>query len=93
MSLSCGCDADGNYKFYTSSLRRARKEHQCRECDRIIRRGELYEHASFRHGDYIGSRNTCEKCSDLAASLAEMGFCWYEGELDNAYQEYLKELP
>ena len=91
MSLACGCDGDNFASFYQSNYRKARKPHKCAECGKKIQPGELYEYAiSVYEGDFT-ARKTCEKCSDLADSLADVGFCWPLGDLALAYKEYLDE--
>jgi hypothetical protein len=86
MSLSCGCDYEGNYG---SRPRTARKLHQCEECGQTIQPGEVYEFHTFFGSDYISNHKTCERCTDLADSMVASGFCWPFGELHELHAEYI----
>jgi hypothetical protein len=92
MSLSCGCDYyDGYASLYRATYRKARKEHVCIECHTTIKKGETYEYEiSLFEGDF-STKKTCEKCSDLAYSLMDLGFCWEAGDLAISYVEYIDE--
>lgn len=74
MSLTCACD-DGYAEFYQSTIRKARKEHLCRECGVTIKRGDMYEYQVLFYDGLFQTKKSCEKCSDLAESLADLGFC------------------
>lgn len=91
MSLACDCGDDGYAELYQSTMRKARKEHRCRECGNTIKPGEMYEYTVIVFDGDFSTKKTCEKCSDLAESLADLGFCWEEGDLATAYREYLEQ--
>ena len=90
MSLMCGCD--GNYNEFESHIfRRARIIHKCGECGKGIAIGETYEYiAQKSDGDFF-THKACEACSDLAASMIDMGFCWVYGDLAEMHSEYIAE--
>jgi hypothetical protein len=65
-----GYHAGSRYTRYNAKLVRARKEHECCSCRRIIEKGELYEssvHPIYDfHGPPIGSY-TDHRCTDCLA--------------------------
>lgn len=72
------------------ALRRARKEHECDECLRMIARGRMYyTHKNVDHGQ-ITSAKLCRTCYLTVVSQAEG--CWYlSGE--GLHLENLREKP
>lgn len=91
MSLACDCGDDGYAELYQSTMRKARKEHRCCECGNAIKPGDIYEYTVIVFEGDFSTKKTCEKCSDLAESLSDLGFCWEEGDLATAYREYLEQ--
>ena len=63
--MECSCtvetDCDEGPSFFSSRERKARKEHKCNECRRIISPGETYEYIA---GVWDGSFDTYKTCSD-----------------------------
>lgn len=51
----------------------------------------MYEYTVIVFEGGFSTKKTCEQCSDLAESLSDLGFCWEEGDLATAYQEYLEQ--
>jgi len=90
MGLACGCD-DLAPSVFNEKFVKARKEHKCCECGKDIAIGEIYEYTFGVWDGDASSYHTCEKCSDLKASLSGLGFCLVYEELHEAHQEYLSE--
>lgn len=91
MSLSCECDIADVPEFHRVKFHTARKEYKCCECGGAINPGDTYEREAMKwEGDFMENIR-CEPCSDLAASLSALGFCWDIGDLRWAHQEYLRE--
>lgn len=61
----CCCD-DNPAKVCGMVRRKARKEHECSECRRVIRRGETYEEHS---GLWDGGWETFRWCAHCAAAV------------------------
>lgn len=85
-SVDCcyGIDVGG---FSESVKRVARKYHECCECQRMIRKGELYEYIS---GCWEGSWShykVCLQCSQIAEDF--LGRCWVLGEMRSHIWECL----
>jgi len=63
-SMSCSCvdiDHDSLPSFIREQLVRARKQHYCGECRRVIEPGEEYEYV---FGVWEGESNVHKTCSD-----------------------------
>lgn len=69
----CYCDID-EPTFYLAEIRKARKLHRCRECKRLIRPGEKYEHIVGKWDGELSSVKTCGHCLNLRS--------WAEGTMD-----------
>lgn len=54
--------ADDDWVNLGSEMRRARKEHQCFECSRVIAKGEQYEVAKGKSDFGIETYKTCAHC-------------------------------
>jgi len=89
MSLMCGCDGD-RPSVYRTELRKARKQYKCGECYSVINKGDIYDYTFSVWDGSVYVDRMCEKCSDLAASLQELGYCIISGELLEAHREYLE---
>lgn len=89
--LSCECDYSDGPSVFREKIVKARKEHKCSECGGPINKGDEYEYTfGVWDGDAM-SFHTCEKCSDLRASLQALGFCTEYGNLLNEHAEYKSE--
>ena len=84
MSCMCLGEYDGDQAtVYSSSHVKARKEHKCYECRRMIAKGETYERVS---GLWEGKWETyrfCDCCSEIGLSLScgggrTFGMLWEE---------------
>ena len=75
MSESCGCiyvdTSDYSGDFQTVDIRKARKDHKCCACGRIIQPGEEYERVFGVWDADPGTFKTCNDC----LSLREAFFC------------------
>lgn len=58
----CAIDSCDPADFYTATIRRARKTHQCFECRREINPGEEYEYVTGSWDRQITSFKTCAHC-------------------------------
>jgi hypothetical protein len=60
----CMIDDESSWKIFRDATRRARKEHRCDECHRVIRVGEPYYWATGLSYEYDGweTYSTCQHC-------------------------------
>ena len=87
---SCCIDYDPP-EFFTSTMRKARKQHKCCECGGIIEYGEQYQYISGMWDGCFYTFKTCEKCEDLRDSLMDVD-CPSLGDLRECYMEYLSNI-
>lgn len=89
----CDVDFDGYNEFDCETTRKARKEHYCRECRRVIRIGQKYTHHSALYDGHISTHKTCQKCDrvEKAHTKAERSMggngSHYVGELLSTVRE------
>ena len=62
----CDVDFDGYNDFTCETKRKARKEHKCNECWRMIRKGDTYTHHSALFDGNISTHKTCARCDKIA---------------------------
>jgi hypothetical protein len=76
-------------EFYVAERRKARKEHKCSECGRIIQKGETYEYVSGKWDGNIMHYKTCADC----LSIRDAMFCegWAHSGLYDDLWDYLRE--
>jgi hypothetical protein len=82
----CGCIYVSDYdppEFYSGIMFRARKEHVCNECFRIIKPREKYERVAGKWGGNIDVYKTCIDC----LSVRDVFFC--SGWLHEGVWEYV----
>ena len=91
MVMQCYCDYDDQPSFQTTDFVKARKDHKCYECGKIIKPGEVYQRIKGMWDGHWEKFDTCEACADLRDSLNEV-WCVYLGELRGEYMEYLTEI-
>jgi len=89
MSLMCGCEEGP--EVFSARMVRARKQYKCCECCNLIPIGEVYEYIFGVWEGEVSTFHTCEKCSDLRASMTDLGFCGEFGDLLSEHKEYLAE--
>lgn len=56
--------------FSRAVIRRARKEHRCGECGRVIARGESYEYSTGGRSGEVWSNKSCLHCCEAAKWLS-----------------------
>jgi hypothetical protein len=99
MTSDCYCDYDYPPAFYSSTMRRARKEHRCYECGRLIAKGDDYEDLSAKWDDVIQRIRTCHRCIAMMRYVEAHVpcVCWEHGNiLENARDTidyYAHEAP
>jgi hypothetical protein len=62
------CDIEWDYdepQIYEKHIRKARKDHQCCECNEIIQVGQRYEHVKALWDGSFGEFKTCLICSRI----------------------------
>lgn len=60
------CFSDFEYpEFYEAKIHKARKQHKCMECFRLIEVGEQYEHVAGKWGGEFETFKTCRVCLSL----------------------------
>ena len=70
-------------------IRKARKDRQCHECFRVIRKGERYEHASVLFDGHWTTNDTCEGCLWAREWLIkECGGYLFGGVLEDLQQHH-----
>jgi hypothetical protein len=70
--MSCDCEWP---KFFTQTVRKARKNHKCCECSSPINIGDKYDYSSGKWDDFVGSYKTCLECSKLKIWLDKKTDC------------------
>lgn len=73
----CACicvDLDNTAEFSRSTILRARKEHICDECSRIIVPGEKYEYVTGKWDGEFSSFKTCSDCLSVRKSFFCAGY-------------------
>ena len=88
--MQCLCidtDYDSNLSLYQEKDRKARTQHNCCECDRIIQSGELYRLETGKWGKEFARYKTCQDC----LSLRNEFFCsWIFGQVRDLLIEELE---
>lgn len=86
MSYDCYCDYDPPAWIRTSRPK-ARKAHECTECNGPILIGEIYENVAGMWDGWISHFNTCCRCLDMRDYLTGNlpCYCWaYGGAFEDA---------
>jgi len=67
-------DYDGaKAEFYVTKMVKARKAHECLECKRKIKSGEMYERVKAKWDGQIDTICTCSTCLEIRKAF----FCTY----------------
>ena len=85
---ACECDSEAP-EFFRETWVKARKEHKCCECWKVINPGDEYQYTAGFWEGRLYTYKTCERCSDLRDALGEV-VCPVYGQLKEAYMEYLE---
>ena len=75
-AYACYCDDGDIADCVRTKMVRARREHKCCECDRVIERGEEHEHVRGLWEGYWESYRTCLGCMRLRDDLCRRGYCF-----------------
>lgn len=86
--MDCSCDFDPA-EFYSSEMRRARKQYRCEECPGHILPGEMHEYVSGKWDGYFSAFRTCQRCVDLRQWVKNNVpcLCWMHGNSDESLKE------
>ena len=96
--MDCYCDGE-RASVYVAKKKKARKQHKCNECNRVISVGEIYERVFGVWDGSVDNYKTCQRCLNLR-DYAYDNFpciCWSHGNMiDDCIEiikEYQSELP
>lgn len=80
------------WKVFVSKHRKARKEHQCCECERAILKGEIYYYAKGLMEDRWDYLHMCSHCEAASKWLMEVcrGYLFY-GVLEELEEHFFDE--
>lgn len=67
--------------FSSETILRARKQHRCSECARVIEPGQQYERAVGKSDGSVWTIKTCLTCSEIRKVFYCNGTGWYYGSL------------
>lgn len=91
--MNCSCvyvNIDGNIDTHTEKIVKARKQHTCCECDKIIEINEKYEYIKgFWEGDVVIYK-TCLDC----LSIRYVFFCdgWYYTQTKELLRDHIYDI-
>ena len=92
--MECACvyveDCYDALEFFSKTMRRARKEHKCCECRRMILPAEEYEHVSGKWEGQVETYKTCQDCLSIRREFFCEGF-FYE-QMFEYLHEHLNEI-
>lgn len=74
---------------YREAMCKARKEHKCCECRRIIQPGDMYQRAEGCWDGHFETFKTCVRCARLRDKLARKHGHWMDGPNFTELREYL----
>ena len=85
--MACYCDESAD--AWHTKQRKARKQHECYECDGTIEPGDTYTVASWCWvGEGWSSVKICEYCWHDWEYLLDQGHCVIVGELKESWREH-----
>jgi hypothetical protein len=84
------CSIDYYYQpdFYCSRMVKAKKNHTCQECDRLINIGEKYQYVSGKWGGIISTFKTCSHCVVAQEWMIKNCGYWEHGNLHDEIIEH-----
>lgn len=77
----CAVDDTDDWTFFRDSIRTARKVHECRECRRMIERGESYHYATGLFDGQWFTFHVCRHCDAAGSWMRVVCGGWLLGEL------------
>ena len=86
--MDCSCTVEQNFDDCETSrilridIPKARKEHHCQECGRVIPKGEEYIVEAMVHEGIFSQHKTCEDCYAVRQVFFSSGW-WYGGLWDD----------
>jgi len=83
-----GYDGDGTLEMYHEQIVKARKPHQCYECNCEIKQGEKYERVTGKWEGEFNVYEFCLICSEISNCLSCDGRCFgnlWEDIRDNLF--------
>lgn len=84
-------DADGRCIVLHETIRKARKEHRCTECRRVIQIGESYLHEGTLWEGKKDTVKTCSHCQVVRQWLSAECGGWIYGGVSEDIQEHAGE--
>lgn len=87
-----GADYDGSAEFYTCENVKARKDHRCEECWRVIPKGEKYERTSMKFDGDVSTIKTCIQCAEIRDAFRDPEGEFIMGELWEQMREKFSEF-
>lgn len=60
-----GYDSDGSCEFYDIRWPKAKKEHRCEDCNRVIAKGENYQRVAGKFDGEFFAVSTCAVCVEI----------------------------
>ena len=89
MGFACGCDEPAD--VFNTTIQKARKPHKCLECGHTITPGQEYKRIKMLFDGFWSDDRICERCDDLQAAFADLGYCYSVGEFFESYGDWLEE--
>lgn len=83
------CDIDDRAIMLSVTRPKARKQHKCTECKRIIAKGEQYLCEKTLYVGTIETWKTCQDCESIRDNLFSGGY--YYGEIIYMLNEHIHE--
>lgn len=84
-------DAGGN-EFYHDATRKARKQHKCCECHRVIEPRETYQRAAGKSDGNLWNYSTCFLCAEIREHF-QCGRGWLFGSLwEDLGENFIPEM-
>lgn len=82
----------GNWDFFNQIIRKARKNHNCCECDRQIIVGQEYEYSAGKWEGDLMDYKTCLDCSNIRKGLVCDGGTYGVGDMWNEIKEVFPDM-